>query len=260
MALGLTDLERWLSYAEPVAAAILLARLWAEGLLQRYRFFTAYLFCLLAELPLSHLAPQSSGRYFRVYVIVESALWFFQICVITELFSLVLKDYPAIRRTGRRFIGVAFALAVLASLGFAAANHEAGPGQFPVLEQYLLSARVVAFTILAFLICLLLFVVWFPVSLRRNVVVYAFGFAVYFGSRAITRLAGNLMGPDEFLALSVISLSIVLGCLLLWVLLLTRRGEVLDVTMGHRWDPRNGPALVRQLETINEALLRTARK
>ena len=260
MAIGLSEIERWLSYAEPVAASILIVRLWAEGLLPRYRFFAAYLICFLAELPILLTVSQKSGRYFQTYVVVESVLWFFQICVIIELFSLVLKDYPGIARTGRRFIGMAFAAAVVVSLSLAAAHHETGPGRFPILEQYLLVARVVAFTILAFLLLLLAFLFWFPAPLSRNVLVYAIGFSVYFSCRALTRLAGNLMGPDEFLLLSAISLGIVLGCLSLWILFLTRRGEVLDVTVGHRWQPEHGPALVRRLESINEALLRTARR
>jgi hypothetical protein len=260
MAPGPSELERFFSYAEPVAAAVLIVRLWAEGLLPRYRFFVGYLSCFLVELPLQSIVPMNSIRYLYAYVLVESVLWFFQICMIVELFSMVLKEYPGIARTGRRFIGLSFTAAIVISLSLAMAYSQTGPGRYPTLEQYLLVARVVAFIILAFLLLLLAFLFWFPVQLSRNVVVYAISFSVYFSCRALTRLAANLIGPDVFIWLSAISLSIAVGCLVIWILFLTRRGETVDLTVGHRWQPEDGPALVRRLETINDALLRTARK
>jgi hypothetical protein len=107
---------------------------------------------------------------------------------------------------------------------------------------------------------LLAFLFWFPIPLNRNTLAYAIGFSVYFAGRALTRLAGNLFGADQLILLSAVSLVIALCCLSFWIIFLTKRGESIATTVGHRWDPAQGRVLVHQLESINASLLRSVRK
>jgi hypothetical protein len=260
MAISLQALDKVLSYAEPVSAVLLLTRLWHSGLLRRYRRLALYLLSLIAELIPEHAVERYSDEYLRAFVAVESAQWLFQILVILEMFAIVLHDYPAINAYWRRFIVVALVAAAVLSGLFAVFIHQAGPGQYPLVDEYMLVSRVIAFTLLAFFILLLGFLFWFPVPLSRNAVVYTIGFAVYFGSRALIRLASNLAGPDTLPVLSCVSLSIVVVCLLFWTLAISRKGEEVNVTVGHRWQPDESAALIQQLESINAVLLRTARK
>lgn len=260
MALTLETVQQALSYAGPVLAAVLLLRLWHERLLGRYRFFAAYLFCLFAEVIVLLTVQQGTNRYIRVYIGVESAMWIAQILMILEMFSLVFRSYPGISGYWRKIVLFAFLVATLASLGFAMLNHQAGSGVYPWAEYYLFVSRVIAFTVLAFFMFLLAFLFWFPIALSRNVVIYTIGFSLYFGSRALIRLAGNLSEPGNWVLFSCISQAIVVACLIFWTVALTRRGEGVDVTVGHRWQPAEGVALIQQLESINAVLLRTARK
>jgi asparagine N-glycosylation enzyme membrane subunit Stt3 len=260
MASSLSEIERLLSYAGPIAAGGLLVRLWTQGLTRRYPFFAFYLLCLIAEVGVLFTFTRGTERYFWAYVTVESVLWVAQILVVLELFSHVLQQYPGIASSGRQFIWIAFAAAVVISLVFGLVQAQSRPTDSYILQQYLILARVVAFTILAFLLLILGFLFWFPVQLSRNIVLYAIGYSVYFASRAFTRLAGNLFGVENVLLLSTISLGVILSCLVFWMAYLTRRGEQVDVTVGHRWKPEESEMLVRQLDSINATLLKAGRK
>jgi hypothetical protein len=260
MALGLPELERILSYAQPAVAAALLVRLGAEGLLSRYKFFAFFLVCLLSELVVVIAVRRNTDVYFWAYLGTESILWFAQVLIIVELFSLVLASYGGIARTGRRFIWFAFGVALAVSVWFAIVAPESTPGIFPALARYMVVSRVIAFTLLFFLALLLAFVFWYPVPLARNVLIYAAGYCVYFAARALTRLAENLLGTQQIQLFSTLSMVIAFGCLASWLALLTRRGEMQDMTVGHRWSPAEGELLVRQLESINATLLKVGRK
>lgn len=260
MAIGVSDLERLLSYAVPLAAALLVVRLWSEKLVSSYPFFFVFLAWLVAEQPLAWIIPRRSEYYFQYFVLTDSVLWALQICVVFELFSRVAKHYPGIARSGRRFMFFALMCALFLSLGFAAVQHETARGSSPIVDGYFLIGRVIAFTLLAFLVLTLAMLFWFPIRLNRNVVIYAIGFSVYFSCRAMTRLARNLLGGQDYVLLSTISLSIVVVCLCFWIIMLSKQGEYTDLTIGHSWRPERGEALVQQLESINAALLRTARK
>jgi hypothetical protein len=121
-------------------------------------------------------------------------------------------------------------------------------------------SRVIASTVLVFFFLLLVFLFWFPIALSRNVVIYTIGFSIYFGSRALIRFASNLAGPGNLVFFSCLSQSVFLVCLLFWIFALLRKGESVDVTLGHRWQPSERAVLMQQLESINAVLLRTARK
>lgn len=255
---SLPEIERFLSFAGPVAAGVLILNLWRQGLLRRYRFFAFYLSLLVLELVVVLSVSMHNSRYFEIYVGMESVAWIAQVLVIVELFSLVVSPYPGIARSARTFIWVAFGLAFLLSTAFAVLSPGGVQGEFPAIQRYLFVSRVISFTVLAFLFLLLAFLLYFPIAMSRNVVSYACGYVLYFASRALTRLIGNLVEARE--VLSLVSLLVVLGCLIFWILFLNRRGEETEVTVGHRWSPADAKSLNNQLSAINSMLLRAGRK
>lgn len=260
MVFTLPELERVLSYAGPVAAGILLLNLWRHGLLSRYRYFSFYLFLLLSEVVVVLSMRRDTSRYFEVYAAYESVVWVAHILIVRELFSLVVDRYPGIARSARAFIWVAFGAAILVSTAFAVFHPGSGAGPYVVIQKYMLVSRVVAFTVLGFLFLLLGFLLYFPVSLSRNVVSYAIGYSVYFSSRALTRLLGNLVDQENLRILSVVSLTVVSACLIFWIVFLNRRGEEVDMTVGHRWSDEQAKSLAGHLNSINTVLLKAGRK
>jgi hypothetical protein len=256
----LSFLERLLYFSGLLVAAVLLLRMAREGLLARYRFFGLLLACLLVEGLAVLIVRRGTDTYLYAYIGMESFLWLVQALVVAEMLSLVVREYPGIARSGRKFLWLALGVAISVSLLFGS-FHLSGPsGENYILEGYFQIARAIAFTLLVFLASTLGFLFWFPIPLSRNVIVYAVGFSVYFTCRALTRLAGTLLGPEEFVVLSTISVSILFGCLVLWVFFLNKKGEITSLTVGHRWQPGESQALVIQLESINRTLLRSSRK
>lgn len=250
---------RYLSIAGPIAAGVLLLRLWSEGLIRRYRWFAFYLSWLLLELAVSLSVNRQTSPYFIVFVVVDSVIWIAQTMIVLELFSLVMQHYPGIRRSGRRFIRIASVAAVAGAFVLSLVASNTVPSDYVAITRYLLISRVIASTLLVFLFLILGFLLYFPVQLSRNVVLYAIGYSIYFTSRALTRIAGSL-GPSLLDVLSAISMSVVLACLLMWILLLNRKGEHVELTVGHRWSPEQAGAAVRHLNSLNATLLKVGRK
>jgi hypothetical protein len=200
-----------------------------------------------------------SDAYFFAFVTEEILSWVLQSLIVFELFALLFKDYAGVAGAGRDFMKLAFALAVLITTLLAFFNHQSGPGKYPVVETFLLVSRVVTSLILAFIALMVGFLLWFPLPLNRNTLAYLGGYSVYFLGRGLTQFAGNMLGPDAYRLLSSVSLTITLGCLVFWMIRLTRAGEKSAVTVSRRWDPDEEGRLVRQLEAINASLAR-ARK
>ncbi len=49
-------------------------------------------------------------------------------------------------------------------------------------------------------------------------------------------------------------------CLVIWILFFSRKGEEVEAMVRHSWSPEDGEKLVRQLDAINAALLRSSAK
>ena len=251
--------ERVLTIAIPAGAAGLVLRMWHQGLAVRYRYFLAYLIYLMLAPCVLLFVNKRSDAYFYAFAASEIVAWVLQSLIIFELFTLLFNNYTGVAVAGRDFMKLALALAVLITLLLAVLNHESGPGKYPVIETFFLASRVVTSLILAFVVLMIGFLLWFPLPLSRNTLAYLGGYSVYFLGRGLTQFAGNMFGPDAYLLLSSVSLTITFGCLLFWIIRLTRAGEKAAVTVGRRSDPVEEGRLVRQLEAINASLAR-ARK
>lgn len=256
MAVNLSDFERLFLYAEPIAAVVLLMRLWHEELLSRYRFVALSLLCNVAEVGIRPISRLSSV-YFYVFTADEAIVSLVLIGLVIELFSLVVRDYPGIARSGRSFISLAFGVAILGSLLFTLFYPQTGPGHAVTLEHYFLVFRVVAFALMAFLMLLMAFVLWFPIPVSRNVLWLASGYSCYLTCRALTRFGANLFGPDKYILLSTIAMGVLVVCLGFWTIFLTRRGDNVDVVVGQGRKHGGTEIFVRQLEAINATLLGT---
>src|SRR5437879_4477727 len=76
---------------------------------------------------------RNSRMYFPAFVTVEAILSVVQILVVAELFSLVVRGYRGIARTGRWFLWVALGVAVGLSLLLNVSNVPSNPNQLPFL-------------------------------------------------------------------------------------------------------------------------------
>jgi len=102
--------------------------------------------------------------------------------------------------------------------------------------------------------------VFYPVPLSRNVFVHTVVYAVYFLSLTMTYFVRNVAGPDVVLPLNIVLQAVTVLTLLAWIVLLSPAGEQVVISVRPRWAPEEEQRLVRNLDSINAALLRAARK
>jgi hypothetical protein len=119
--------------------------------------------------------------------------------------------------------------------------------------------QTVSMVLLLTLLSMLVFLLWFPVDVPRNTVIFAAGYIIFFAVKSLS-LFFRYFSAD---ALPLINLSILVvsaACYLYWLLFLTSAGETVPVRLGHRWKPQEQERLLGQLGAINTTLLRSARR
>jgi len=240
----------------------LLARLASQGLVRTYKFFAALMlaeFVLAVGLFLFAPDPQSA-QYAWAYVASLPVLAVLRVLVILELYSLVLRNHPGIERFGQWVVsgGLLAAVAIAVITLFPDFSNTEQDHVFLLYAS--IFERAISSALLLFLALITAFLVWFPVPLSRNTVLHSFVFAVFFLSNSVLLLIRNIVGLDIVRTVSTVNLAVGCACYLTWCLFLTRAGEKRRVTVGHRWDAEGEERLARQLNSVNETLMRVVRK
>ena len=108
----LRDIEQAMWYLNMAAAAVLFARLYAQGLVRTYPFLFAYLFVDTLEQIVALSFAQNRHIYTEIYFVGQTVKVGLAIFVILELYELALAQQPALARFGRRMLGYVFSIAV----------------------------------------------------------------------------------------------------------------------------------------------------
>ena len=198
--------------------------------------------------------------YYRIWAITQPLLWLSYLLIVSELYSLVLRQYPGIRSLSRWFFfgGVATtavisALTVLPTMG-------APPTRYPLIYYYALIERGVATSLAIFLLLLLLMVTWFTIPLSRNLLTHCIVYSVYFFANNVSFLYRHLGGVHASYLHNMSKLTVALGCYFCWAFLLSRSGEDRTASLRLGRSPLEEKRLLGQLDGLNATLLRTARK
>ena len=255
-------MQRWLE----MAFYLDLASIWAlvltlarNGLYRTYRFLFAYLLLDGCHGAAALILRNGTQAYFLVYLAAQSLKTVLAVFVILELAQIVLAEHPALARFGRDVVAyVLLGAAVIAGAGIAV-DSSVPPGRSPILHRFNSVERTMDIWLLMFLLVMALFLTWFPVRLKRNVVLYFAGFIIYFLTRAAGLLLTNLE-PVLMSRIDTAMLSVSFLCLLTWTFAFRRKGEKTTVVLGHRWDPDAMNRLNTQLSAINTRLLRLSRR
>jgi hypothetical protein len=247
--------QQILLIVEIVALLTLCTRLWLTGLHKIYVSFFRYLVLELLQTLIPVLVPVQSRAYRDLYVGSQALMVVFYALVVLELYSVILLHLEGIASVARRYIKVTLALAILVSL--LPLSMEKTPntftGYFFIFERPIVSSLVVLLLLISG------FLVYYPVPLGRNVVVYLAGYAVFFVMLGTTAFINNL-GYFWNRQKGDVEMAVSAGCLIFWLLALSPQGETKLVVVGHQWNPGDDQRLLAQLEAINASLLRSARK
>jgi hypothetical protein len=240
-----------------VQIAILLAlcaKLWWSGLYKTYVFFFSYLVLEFVQAFIPLLVPVNGVLYADIFVVSQTLIVCSYAFVILELYSVILRDLQGIASVARRYIKITLGFAIL--IAILPLWIEKTPN---TLTGYLFSfERPILSSLIVFVLLISAFLVYYPVPLGRNVVVYLTGYALYFLTIATMAFINNL-GYFWNRQKGNVDMGVSVLCLLFWLLALSRRGEKRRVVVGHQWNPGDEQRLLAQLEAINASLLRSGR-
>jgi hypothetical protein len=240
-----------------IQIAILLAlctKLWWSGLYKTYVFFFSYLLLEFGQAFIPLLVPLDGTRYADIFVISQTLIVCSYAFVILELYSVILRNLQGIASVARRYIKITLGFAILVSLIPLALEKTPNTltGYLFFFERPILSSLIV------FVLLISAFLVYYPVPLGRNVVVYLTGYAVYFLTIATMAFINNL-GYFWNRQKGNVDMGVSVICLLFWLFALSRQGEQRRVVVGHHWNPGDEQRLLAQLEAVNASLLRSGR-
>ncbi len=250
--------ERILFYLNFLAQLVLLYRLLHYRLYRMY--LSLFLYWLLQALPSVALMaiPIDSRQYVYVYWGAQTLNVLMAVFVVQDLYRIALFEHPAVASFARRTVLAAMAIAGAIALSGIRLDFTMLPGQYPDIHRFLTFERSMNFLTLLFLLIVSALLLWFPIRVRRNIVVYISGFVLFSASRSFGLLLYNLR-PQDGRFISTILLGLTLLCLLIWIGGIQPEGELVTATPGYRSNPETMHRLSRQLDSINAALTRFVR-
>ncbi len=248
-----------------IGSALIVWRLIQAGLYKTYRYFFAYiLFAAIRTAVLLPFPPNGFQTYYKIWVATQPVLWIFYVLVVAELYYLVLREYRGIYSLGRWFLYGAVSVAVLISALTVLPTVQSIPvdARRPLpLYYYAYIERGLVTSLAVILLLLMLLVAWFPVPLSKNLLTHCAVYSAYFFANNVAVLYWQVGTGRQTVKFSTAArLSVALICYLCWVFLLSRKGEERKTSLKLGRNPLEEKRLLGQLETLNQTLLRTARK
>lgn len=240
------------------ANAVLAARLYALGLHTSYPYFFAYLiFQTMRSLALISFSVKSF-TFAYIFVYTQPVLWVFYVLVVLELYDKVLQQWAGIRSLGRWALYGSLVIAV--SISFLTLIPFWGKEDSKLLFWVTTVERGVLTSVMLFLFLILLFLSRYPLQLNRNTIVHCVVYTIFFLGLSMTLLVRNVRGHEIMRMLNHVVELISLACYGVWIMFLTKKGEERTVALHHQADPAAERRLREQLNSMNELLLRAARK
>ena len=251
----LPPLEQVLLIFQSVALVGLCFRMWRAGLHRVYVYFFSYLvLAFLQSVPLPALT-YGTVLYGYAWIATEAAIACFYAFIVLECYTSVLRDLGGIASISRRYIKITLGIAIMVALLLL--GLERTPKT--LFQYFYVLDRAVVSSLLVFVLLITVFLVYYPIPLSRNVIIYSIGYAVYFLTKAaalFVRNVNNQLQPQ----ISALLIGTSTFCLMFWFIGLNRRGETRTMVIGHKWRPGDEARLISQLKTINASLGRAARK
>jgi hypothetical protein len=240
---------------QTAALLALFVHIWRSRLQHTYVYFFAYLFVALLQTVLLAFTPYDRSVYVYMWLATEGLVVCFYALIVLELYAVVLRNLAGLASVSRRYLRITLAAAILISvlLLYFQKTPSSITGQFLTFE------RTVVCSLLIFVFFLTMFLVYYPVPLSRNVIVYSMGYAAYFLAKAAALWARNL-GTRWSVPIDTLLIAASTGCLIFWLFALNRKGELKTAVIGHKWHTGDEERLLLQLKEINASLSRAARK
>jgi hypothetical protein len=220
-------IEHILRYAEPVFIVLLVSKVMWTRIWRLYRAFTVFLMLWLLQdtVPLALNLDVNNPAYGQFFFISEPFAWVLACLVLLELFDLTLTDYRGIRSAGRLCLTAGVIVAVVSAMITALPTLLHSSTDETTVRFYSVIERSVMVITLVLLAALLFLIVHFRLTLPKNTVVYATGYAVHFVARAAETLFVGEVGGSSLVTGNLVATAVDLGCLTYWIVNLNQQGH-----------------------------------
>jgi hypothetical protein len=235
-----------------------------------YRVFCAFLFFQVLSESVAFIekfTPLDNFMDYRItWLIMRLGSWTLSLWVVYALLRDILANLPGILSFARKVLLFIIPFAVVVALVTAQFEYSAsGAAHLAFNLDYLVSValifeRLVTTIALLVLLLMLAFILWFPVTMPRNLVIFSIGLSIYFSAKASLILFHNFVGKERFPVMDGGVTLILCICLAYWITFLNRAGQYAPVIVGHRWHSDKQSELLHNLEHINAALARAGRR
>ena len=242
--------------------AAVLVKLWSSALIKIYKLLFFYLASDFLSSVVGLFIPFHSKAYADYYFSTQTVRIIIAAFMLVEIYSLALERQPALARFGRSIVVYILAAAAILPAIVLLTDRSASAGAHRYIRGFFLFEQTMDATIAIFLILISIFLTWFPVRMRRNVIVYITGFIVWSLSRSAMVHVINQWFNNPYLtsATNIAQMCVALGCLCLWMFGFQREGEARTAVVGHLWNRAEADRLTEQLDAINDGLARLRRK
>jgi hypothetical protein len=247
-----------------VLTVCLVLRLLALRLHNVYRVFCLFLLFDLFSSSVAFyefFAHNARLDYRLTWIAMRVVAWVLTMWMIYTFLSAVLQSVPGILKISRRVMNYVFPIAIaLSALSFLPEYVVSGAATMtdPIdhaVGVAIVLERVIATIALLVFASVLVFVLWFPVQMPRNLAVFTIGLVFYFSAEITLLLVRSYFSHHSFtLVGNGITLALC-ACYVYWGLLITASGETAPVRMGHSWRKVEQIRLIGRLDALNAALL-----
>jgi hypothetical protein len=234
----------------------LVVKMAVQRLFRTYIWFFFFLcFEILRSVVLLPISPKTN-LYAWLFLTSQPILWLVYILVVLELYSLAFAGYKGIASLSRWVVAASLGVAVGVSALTLSADLARPTGRYKVLVYYSVVERGLVFSLVVFLLLITLFLLWFPISIRRNLVLHAGLYSLYFLSSTFTLFVRNVAGYQTTPAINAVLLLIDIVCIGEWLWRFDKAGEAEPASFRKSWQPEDEERLLRQMEALNSTILR----
>jgi len=190
------------------------------------------------------------------WVVSQPLLWTLSFCLVVEMYNRMIVDFAGLRRLGQLVMYGASVIAALLLLTMVFADTSLATWRRFWMHQE--GSFYIALTTLCVL--LILFAVFFHLSVPRNVRVLFAVFGAMFATQAFMRTLGSELG-EEFTQLRDYLIPLIsIACLAVGTLMFSRKGEAdSEAIAARRLDPRTETAMAGGLQGFNNVLVKVLR-
>lgn len=251
-----------------VLGSLLIVKLWKSGL---YKAYSAFWFFLIVDLLGSYgwLVTRLDPRhldYRVVWLCTSIPVWLLTLSMVYRHMEKILINLPGIAKLSRTVLNTAYVIAVTAGLLTTYFQYGTrGPWDSEKFLNYLLALGIIlagtfATVALCVFLTMLTFLIWFPVSVPKNVASLTAGLFLYFSAKTVLLLAPSSWSQQSVRLISFCITIVSSICFAFWVVLITPDGEK---SVSRLQLPRRSldkEKLIRQLELMDHSLAPVARR